>query len=98
MSYTLLIIDMQHDFCGVGGYVDQIGCDVSLTRAAIEPIQSVLAAMRTQGFHIFHTREGHRPDLSDLPPNKRWRSRRIGAGIGDQDVNAALLGEAQLQE
>src|SRR5271166_1671995 len=47
------------------------------------PITAVLAGMRRSGFHIFHTREGHRPDLADLPDNKRWRSRRIGAGIGD---------------
>ena len=82
VNTALIVIDVQTDFCLPGGYCDQMGVDISLTGGVIKPIRRVLDVLRPKGFHILHTREGHRPDLSDLNPNKRWRSARTGAEIG----------------
>ena len=87
---ALVIIDMQRDFVEPGGFGEALGNDVSLLRRAIEPIQRVLAAARAAGMAVIHTREGHRPDLSDLAPAKRARG-RLKTGIGDKGPMGRIL-------
>ena len=78
---ALVVIDMQRDFIEPGGFGASLGNDVSLLVPAIAPIAALLAAWRARGWPVLHTREAHRPDLSDCPPAKRLRgdpARRIG--------------------
>jgi len=81
-STALLLIDMQVDFCGAGGYMDRMGFDLAFLRGPIEPIRKVLAAFRQGGFPVIHTRETFAPDLSDAQPHRLWRPPG-GIAVGD---------------
>ena len=87
---ALLIIDMQRDFVEPGGFGEALGNDVSLLQRTIAPTQRVLAAARALGMLVVHTREGHRPDLSDCPPTKRVRG-NLPRGIGDLGPMGRIL-------
>lgn len=88
---ALVIIDMQRDFCAPGGFGEKLGNDISLTRAIIPNVQKMLDAARDAGMLVIHTREGHRPDLSDCPPAKLNRGKKQGAGIGDMGPMGRIL-------
>ncbi|MEO6742708.1 MAG: cysteine hydrolase [Chthoniobacteraceae bacterium] len=92
---ALLIIDMQRDFLEPGGFGEMLGNDVSQLRRTIEPNQRLLAAWREMGLQVIHTREGHRPDLTDLPLAKKIRG-RSKTMIGDSGPMGRILvrGEA----
>src|SRR3546814_13437890 len=72
---AMLIIDMQRDFMEPGGFGDALGNDVSQLRRTIAPLAALLAAGRAAGMLIMHTREGHKPDLNDLPETQKNRGR-----------------------
>lgn len=78
---ALIVIDMQRDFVEAGGFGESLGNDVSLLQAIVPTVADLLALFRRHGLPVIHTRECHRPDLSDIPPAKRDRgapSLRIG--------------------
>jgi nicotinamidase-related amidase len=81
---------MQRDFVDPGGFGEALGNDVSLLRKAIAPTRKVLAAVRERELLVIHTREGHRPDLTDLPPSKKRRG-RLKTGIGDAGPMGRIL-------
>jgi nicotinamidase-related amidase len=92
---ALLIIDMQRDFLEPGGFGEMLGNDVSQLRRTIEPNRILLDAWRAAGLTVLHTREGHRPDLADLPPAKKVRGKSAKT-IGDPGPMGRILirGEA----
>ena len=87
---ALLIIDMQRDFLEPGGFGEMLGNDVSQLRRTIEPNQRLLATWRANHLQVLHTREGHRPDLTDLPPVKKIRG-RSKTTIGDAGPMGRIL-------
>ena len=87
---ALVVIDMQRDFVEPGGFGASLGNDVTQLHGAIAPIAALLAAWRARGWPIVHTREAHRPDLSDCPPAKRLRG-APGLRIGDVGPMGRLL-------
>src|SRR5207247_5415598 len=89
-AVALVIIDMQRDFVDAGGFGEALGNDVSLLRKAIAPTRRLLGAARKAGLTIIHTREGHRPDLTDLWPAKKERGRNKTT-IGDRGPMGRIL-------
>jgi nicotinamidase-related amidase len=79
---ALLVIDMQTDFCGPGGYMDRMGFDLAFLRGPIAPIARLIDAFRRRAFPIVFTRETFRPDLSDVQPHRLWRPPG-GIAVGD---------------
>jgi nicotinamidase-related amidase len=88
---ALVVIDMQRDFCSPGGYAHQAGLDIARMQAVVGQVKALLTAARAVGLHVFHTREGHLPDLSDCPPAKLARSVAAGAPIGSAGPLGRLL-------
>jgi nicotinamidase-related amidase len=89
-TLALMVIDMQRDFVEPGGFGEALGNDVSFLRKAVQPTRRVLDAARRAGLLVIHTREGHRPDLSDLQPTKKARG-RLATGIGDKGPMGRIL-------
>ena len=94
-SSALLLIDMQRDFLEPGGFGERLGNDVALLARVVEPLRQVLMSVRQAGMMIVHTREGHRPDLSDCPPSKLARG-RLELGIGSAGPKGRILVRGEL--
>jgi nicotinamidase-related amidase len=87
---ALVVIDMQRDFIEPGGFGDTLGNDVSRLTAIVPTVAALIALFRREGLPIVHTREAHKPDLSDCPPAKRLRG-KPGLRIGDRGAMGRIL-------
>ena len=87
---ALVIIDMQRDFLLPGGFGESLGNDVSMLRKVVEPLGKLLSAARAMGMMVIHTREGHRPDMTDCPPAKLARG-KSDSPIGSEGPNGRIL-------
>ncbi len=90
VSTALIVIDMQRDFIEAGGFGASLGNDVTRLQAIIPTVARLIGGCRAAGIHVIHTRECHRPDLSDLPPAKRNRG-NPSLRIGDAGPMGRLL-------
>ncbi len=92
---ALVCIDLQIDFNGPGGYVDMMGYDLNCTRRALGPTRKMQDAARGVGMLVVHTREAHDPEWGNMPLNKYWRSKRIGAPLGEPGPHGRVLIEGE---
>jgi biuret amidohydrolase len=90
-STALIVVDMQRDFCELGGYISSMGYDVGPANCLIPRIVELREQVRKWGGLVIYTREGHRSDLSDLLPQKLFRSRAVGGEIGSVGPLGRLL-------
>src|SRR5262249_21376996 len=87
-STALIIVDMQRDFLGAKGWAAAAGLDINRLAGIVPNVQKLLAVARGAGMMVIHTREGHRPDLNDCPPTKRYRRK---PNIGDEGEEGRYL-------
>jgi nicotinamidase-related amidase len=87
---ALIVIDMQRDFVEPGGFGAALGNDVTRLTAIVPALRALIAACRAAGVPVVHTRECHRPDLSDCPPAKRLRG-APALRIGDAGPMGRIL-------
>lgn len=88
---AVLLVDIQNDFCMPGGWADLAGLDIRKAAGILPQVRDVLAAARDAGLLVVHTREGHRPDLSDCPPNKQRKMHHTGLAYGQDVPNGRLF-------